>query len=217
MLVAIVLSMAWPRLLSSLQFLPAQQTLPRLYEPQATEKVDIPALRSRTQGAISLHDVYSYHFALSLLDYVQASEPRISLFSKRQLLESSFNEAKLALEGAPLQPELWLRLAFTGAQTFVPASELVQYFQMAIWSGRVEPTNLIARLHIGFALMPQLDANGLSLLRDQVLLAWNLKQPEFRNAVRNGQLNYSRIVGLMSTTHPDVVREMEVVFGPVTL
>ncbi len=217
MLVAVMLVMAWPRLLSSLQFLPVQQVHSQLYKADAAQNVDLPSLQARTQRALNYYDAYSYHSVGSLLAYVRASDSNVSLYSKQQLLNDSMVEAKIALAGAPLQPDLWLRLAQAGVQNFLPATQLLNFFRMAIWSGRVEPTHLIGRLHIGFALQNQLDADGLNLLRDQVLLAWNLKRADFQRALRMGQLNYSRVVALMSSTHPDVVREMEEVLGPVTL
>jgi len=217
MLVAITLAMAWPRLLSSLQFLPVQQAKMRLYQADAAQKVDLDSLQARTQNAISYHDAYAYHSAASLLAYVSALDTKASLYSRQQMLSESTSEAKLALAGAPLQPDLWLRLAQAGAKDFVPAAQLIDYFHMAVWSGRVEPTHLIARLHIGFSLVQLLDADGLNLLRDQVLLAWNLKRTDMQRALRGGQLNYRRVVDLMLPTHPDVVREMEEIVGPVTL
>jgi hypothetical protein len=208
---------AWPRLLSSLQILPVRQAQSQLYRSNLAGNVDLLSLQDRTRRAIYYHDAYSYHSFASLLAFVQASGAETSLYSKRNLLQESMAEAKLALAGAPLQPDLWLRMAQAGGLTFIPARQLEEYFYMAIWSGRVEPTHLIGRLYIGFALMHLMDEDGSNLLRDQVLLAWNLQQGEFRKAIKNRHLNYSRVVNLMAATHPDVVREMEEVFGPVTL
>jgi hypothetical protein len=216
-LLAIMFVLSWPRLLSSLQILPVQQVQGQLYKPAVAQTLDLSRLQDRTRRAISYHDAYAYHSFGSLLAYVQASGKDVSLYSKQNLLNESIAEAKLALAGAPLQPDLWLRIAQAGAQTFIPGGQVEEYFYMAIWSGRVEPTHLIGRIHLGFALLQLMDDDGISLFRDQVLLAWNLQQAEFRRAVRSGQLNYHRVVALMTATHPDVVREMEEVFGPVTL
>jgi hypothetical protein len=215
-LLAIMFVMSWPRLLSSLQILPVQQMQGQLYKPGAAQTLDLASLQNRTRRAISYHDAYAYHSFGSLLAFAQAAGKDVSLYSKQNLLNESMAEAKLALAGAPLQPDLWLRMAQIGAQTFTAGRQMQEYFYMAIWSGRVEPTHLIGRIYLGFALMPLMDEDGISLFRDQVLLAWNLQQAEFRKAVRSGQLNYRRVAELMSATHPDVVREMEEVIGPVT-
>lgn len=136
---------------------------------------------------------------------------------RRVSLEESLQEAKLALHGAPLQPDVWLLMAQAGVQTFLPANELAAFFRMAIWSGRVEPTHLIGRLQIGFALQQHLDEEGLSLLRDQALLAWNLKQREFLTAIRSNKFQRARVEALLRQSHPDVIREMEAVLGPAAL
>jgi|GEM_PF-3427535 len=216
-LVTGLIAMAWPRLLASLQFLPVQQVQPRLFSSNATAEVDLAALIARSQLAIRYHDAFTYHSALSLLHYLQGIDTRSSLYARRQSLEESIDEARIALAGAPLQPDLWLLMLQSGVQLFMPADELVADFRMAIWAGRVEPTHVMTRLQMGFLLLPQLDEEGLSLLRDQVLLAWNSKRHELLSALRKGQLNRSKINQLMAATHPDVVQEMEETLGPVTL
>jgi hypothetical protein len=216
-LVSVVFAMAWPRLLASLQFLPVQSAQSRLYLASAATDEPIDALISRSEQAVSFHDAYPYHSSLSFLYFLKGLNADSTLFSRREAMGKTLEESKLALAGAPLQPDLWLRMAQVGVQTFMPASEVTTYFQMAIWSGRVEPTHFISRLQIGFSLQSQLDEAGLNLLRDQVLLAWNMRQPEFKAAIKMNRLNYKRIHHLMASTHPDVVREMEADLGPVSL
>lgn len=205
--------MAWPRLLAYLQFLPVQQVQSRLFVSGAAGQ-DLEGLIARSNRAISLHENYSFFSTLSLLHYLQGVDADASLYERRRSLEQSLSSARASLRSAPLQPDLWLRLATAGFQVFLPAQELAAYFRMAVWSGRVEPTHLINRLQIGFALQAQLDDEGLGLLRDQVLLAWNLRQRDFVTAIRKGQLSRQSVESLLAVTHPDVIREMESVLGP---
>lgn len=212
----LVLMMAWPRWLASLQFLPVQQARGTLYQSSQSSP-DFQSLIKRSERTIAIHDDYSYHSALSLLYYLQGTDARASLQVRRVSLEQTLQEAKIAIHGAPLQPDIWLLMAQAGAQAFLPANEMAAFFRMAIWSGRVEPTHLIGRLQIGFALQRHLDEVSLGLLRDQALLAWNLKQHEFISAIRSNKLQRARVEALMRDSHPDVVREMEAVLGPATL
>ncbi len=215
-MVVLLWMMALPRLTASLEFLPVQQSQLQLYTSSGSD-LDIPVMIDRSQRAIAYHEAYPYHATLSLLHYVQGTDTAASLFLRRSSLDESIEHARRALNGAPLQPDLWLRMAQAGVQNFLPAQELAAYFRMAILSGRVEPTHLIARLQIGFALQALLDEEGLNLLRDQVLLAWNLKQHEFSIAIRNRQLNRASVEALLSASHPDVLREMEATLGPATI
>ncbi|HKX56282.1 MAG TPA: hypothetical protein VJN01_09275 [Xanthomonadales bacterium] len=216
LLVFLVVLMAWPRWLAYLQFLPVQQVRIQLFA-SGSKAHDLDGLIARSHRAIAAHDTYSFHSTLSLLHYLRGIDPGTSLNERRLSLDQSMLSARASLQGAPLQPDQWLLMSQAGSQVFFPARELAAYFRMAIWSGRVEPTHLINRLQIGFALQAQLDEEGLGLLRDQVLLAWNLRQREFVTAIRNGQLNRQRIAALLALTHPDVLREMEDVLGPATV
>lgn len=215
-LVLLVLLMAWPRLLAYLQFLPVQKARVHLFASGSDDQ-DLDGLITRGNHAIAAHDSYSFHSTMSLLHYLHGVDPDVSLNERRLSLDQSLASARESLRGAPLQPDQWLLLSQAGIRVFLPARELAAFFRMAIWSGRVEPTHLITRLQIGFALQAQLDEEGLGLLRDQVLLAWNLRQREFVTAIRNGQLSRERIAALLLVTHPDVLREMDDFLGPAKI
>jgi hypothetical protein len=214
LLTVVVLTMAWTRFAAAIQFLPVERDISDYYKSRSLPATQIDSMLAQTALATAKLDHYSYHSALSLLYYLQATSPGTGLNLRREKLDQSIAEARISLSAAPMQPELWLRIVQAGFLSFLPHNELAPNYQMAIWSGRVEPTHLIQRLQVGLALERSLDEVGLNLLRDQALLAWNLKQPEVSRAIRNGQINRARLEALLRESHPDVVADMERVLGP---
>lgn len=212
---ALVLLMAWPRFSAAIQFLPVERSIRSYYQSRVISTEEIRTLIQRAAKAQSVEDYYGYHSGLSLLHYLQATAPDVSLFERRNELDQAISEAELALAGAPLQPELWLRLVQAGFGVFLPHDELAQSWRMAIWSGRVEPLHLLQRVQLGLALQPSLGPDGLDLLRDQILLAWNLNQHQFAQAMRQGRVSRKHVQFLLANTHPDVLADMEEVLGPV--
>ena len=208
--------MAWPRFSAAIQFEPVQQSIRQYFSGHELPAAEIEQLVSRSHRAIEGFDYYRWHSALSLLYFLQASDSGTSLHERRIKLEQSIAEARRSLSGAPLQPELWLRIVQAGFTVFLPARELADNWLMAIWSGRVEPMHLMQRLQTGLALQSSLDEEGLILLRDQALLAWNLKQPEVIRMLRQGRLSRSKLQTLLQHSHPDVVADMESKLGPVS-
>jgi len=212
----LVLVMSWPRFSAAFQFVPVQQSIRQYFSGHELPAAEIETSISRSRQAIETFDYYAWHSALSLLYYLQAGDAGTSLYDRRQQLEQSISEARLSLSAAPLQPELWLRIVQAGFTLFLSARELADNWLMAIWSGRVEPVHLMQRLQTGLALQSSLDDEGLILLRDQALLAWNLKQPEVTRMIRQGGLSRTKLETLLKDSHPDVVADMESKLGPVT-
>lgn len=212
---ALVIAMAWPRLAASIQFLPVERAISNYFKSSDTQASEIDRLVAQSELAAAHFDRYSYHSALSLLYFLQATSSETPLHIRRERLDQSIAEARISLAAAPMQPDLWLRIVQAGMLAFLPPDELAQNYQMAIWSGRVEPTHLLQRVQLGMALERSLDQDGLILLRDQALLAWNLRQGDLVGAVRNGGLSRTRLESLLRESHPDVVADMEQVLGPV--
>lgn len=215
-LTVLVLVMSWTRFISSIQFVPVQQELRRYFSGNELATEELEQLLTQSHRAVDTLDYYAYHSALSLLYFLQAGSPEISLYNRNLLLQQSIDEARVSLRSAPLQPELWLRVVQAGFTLFMSPRELSDNWRMAIWSGRVEPTHLMQRIQTGLALQSSLDDDGLILLRDQVLLAWNLKQPEMIRLIKQGKINRTRLELLLKKSHPDIVADMEGKLGPVS-
>ena len=80
---------------------------------------------------------------------------------------------------------------------------------MAVYTGRVDPSLFMARLLLGMYYLPGMDQEGIALMRDQALLAWQHQPREVTKALKSGALPFSQIEYLLIGAHSDVLAEME--------
>jgi hypothetical protein len=203
------LSLSIPRLQASLLYLPVQNAFIGYWNRKPIGPEQLPELKTRTEAAIAHHDHPRFHDGLSLLHYIEAGDEQAPLFQRREAYEQAIAEAEASLRAAPVQPRLWLRKAHAENWLSFTRDRSVDAFKMSVLTSRVEPTLLMSRLLLGYYLVGDLDEEGRALLRDQTLLAWNLRQRDLLQAIRRDELSYPRIKGLLSESHPDVVAEME--------
>jgi hypothetical protein len=58
-----------------------------------------------------------------------------------------------------------------------------------------------------------MDGEGQSMMRDQVLLAWQLQPQQLARALRAGEVRLSAMEPLLAEAHPAVLQEMREVAG----
>lgn len=206
---ALVLLMAWPRLNASLHYLPVDRAVKRYWNAGAMDPDERSAMQQRAREAISIHDHYRYASGLGFLLYLQALGAEGTLNERRLAFEETISLAADSLGAAPVQPEVWLRMAHAGSQVFWPANDVVAATKMANLAGRVEPTHLMSRLLLGYALLEYLEDESTRLLRDQTVLAWALRQRDFERALKAGSLDPERIEAVLVETHPDLLAEIK--------
>ena len=80
--------------------------------------------------------------------------------------------------------------------------------------GRVEPALLISRLQLGNSRLGQLDEEARGLLRDQTLLAWQLRQRDVSREMKSGELDFRRASSLLISTDTAILQEMEQAIAP---
>jgi hypothetical protein len=208
-LAGLVLFLSWSRLQASLNYLPVQSAIELYWINGEVPEAQLVSLQNRTLQSINLHPHQRYWEGLSLLHYLQAIQPDNSLSARREAYENTVSAATASLAMAPVQPQLWLRKAHAlNWLSFTPAAT-IQAFKMSIYTGRVEPMLLIPRLVLGYTRVNAMDEEGRSLLRDQTLLAWRLRQRDVLRAIRQESLSFPQISILLSPSHTDVLAEME--------
>jgi hypothetical protein len=84
---------------------------------------------------------------------------------------------------------------------------------MAIYTGRVDPSLFMARLMLGMSYLTRMDEEGVALMRDQALLAWQLQPRAVTKALKSEALRISQIEYLLAGAHSDVLAEMEASLG----
>jgi len=199
---------AWPRMQASLHYLPVDTAIKRYFASNEIPTAQLPALRGRARESIALYDHYRYHDGLSLLNYLEAIDPATAPWRRRPALVRSERAGVDALRQAPAKPRTWLRVARARAAIGRSEAQVVAPLRMSIFTGRVEPTLLVPRLELGYAYLPGLDEETVALLRDQTLLAWRVRERDFRRAVSSGRLDLSRVESVLGIQGKDILDAM---------
>lgn len=108
-----------------------------------------------------------------------------------------------------MDPRTWLLRALAQNWLSFRDAGVVDSFAMSVYTGRVEPALLLARLRLGYARLGQLDEEARGLLRDQTMLAWRLQPREVTLALKRGELDLPRVASLFGPADADVLRELQ--------
>jgi hypothetical protein len=207
------LSLAWPRLQASLLYLPVDTAISNYWDKRETPGSQLQGLQQRAEDSIAIYPHHRYWDGLSFLYYLEGGDSSNSLNERRQAFESSIEAATVSLGRAPSQPRAWFRIASARAWLKYPPEGVIAALKMAVYTGRVDPSLFMARLLLGISYLPKMDGEGIDLMRDQALLAWQLQPREVTMALKSGTLEFSRIEYLLAGAHSDVLAEMEASLG----
>ena len=210
---AFLVYLAWPRLHASLRYLPVDTAINRYYDTADVPALQLEGLQQRAADAIGIHPHHRYWDGLSLLHYLQATDTDNPLHKRREAFEESITAAEASLRRAPAQPRAWLRIAQARSWLRYPPEQVIEALKMAIYTGRVEPSMFLTRLALGLAYMPRMDGEALAMLRDQVLLAWQLQPRLLANALKNGDLRLDPLVQLLTGAHDTVLEDIREAAG----
>ena len=211
-----LLYLAWPRLQASLLYLPVDTAINNYYATGEANPAQLKGLRQRARDAIAVYPHHRYYDGLSLLYYLDAARSDNRLFERRAAFEESILAAEASLDHAPAQPRAWLRIAQARSWLRYPPEQVIEALKMAIYTGRVEPSMYLTRLGLGLAYLPRMDSEARSLMRDQVLLAWDMQRGTVARALKAGELKFAPMEQLLEGTHQSVLDEIrEAAGGPV--
>jgi hypothetical protein len=208
-----LLYLAYPRLHAALVYLPVDTAINRYYDTGEVQAAQLEGLQQRARAAIEIQPHHRYHDGLSLLYHLEAADPKNPLFQRRAAFESSILAAEASLALAPAQPRTWLRVAQARSWLRYPPEQVIDALKMAIFTGRVEPSMLLTRLALGLAYVPRMDGEGRAMMRDQVLLAWELQPREVTRALRAGELRPAGFETLLAGAHQAVLDEIREAAG----
>ena len=144
-----------------------------------------------------------------MLYFLQAADDSNLLHERRQAFENSITAAESSLARGPAQPRTWLRIAQARSWLRYPPDEVIAALKMAIFTGRVEPSMFMTRLRLGLSYLSRMDSEGTSMMRDQVLLAWQFQRGQLLRALKDGTLEMHPIEQLLSGVHNDVLAEIK--------
>lgn len=204
-----VLAMSWPRFQASFRYLPVDLAIKRYYVEREIPSYRLAVLIAFAEQAVQLHDHYRYRDGLSLLHYLQALDPYTPALERRPAYRKSEAQARVSLSQAPAQSATWLRLAAVRWTLHDEPEAIIQPWKMSVFTARTNTSLLASRVELGLAYYLFLDQEGISMLRDQVLLAWRVKRGALVRVLarRDGSLDTTRM--LLAETHPLALQDME--------
>lgn len=202
--------LAWPRLHASVLYLPVDTALARFQATREMPAAQIEGLLGRVGEVAAIHPHYRYLDGASRLHYLRAREPATAPWLREPALHQAVLAAEASLRRAPAQPYAWLRIAQARAARGGGAPEsVVAPLKMSVFTGRVEPTLLLQRVELGYAYLPQLDAEARALLRDQTVLAWRVDERGFRARLAAGAIAGARLREVLGETQPAILDALE--------
>ncbi len=207
------LSLSWPRLQASLLYLPVDTAISHYWDSRETPSQQLQGLQQRAEKSIAIYPHYRYWDGLSLLYFLQGGDSSKPLNERRQAFERAIDAATVSLGRAPSQPRAWFRIASARAWLKYPPQEVIAALKMAVYTGRVDPSLFMARLTLGLSYLPMMDQEGIGLMRDQALLAWQLQPRQVTAALKNNTLLITRMEYLLAGAHSNVLTEMEASLG----
>jgi len=204
-----LLSLSWPRLQASIDYLPVDTGISRYWESGEIKAGELDALIERARHSVELYDHYRYWEGLSELLTLSSQDAGKPYWQRRQILEQSVAAALEAVRRAPARPRTWLRIARARALLGYAAEQVIPAWKMSILTGRAEPNLMLPRLELGFRYFNSLDKDAVALLRDQAVLTWAMQRPEMLKRVQNGTLDLKLMRKVLSVQNPDIIAAME--------
>jgi len=209
LLALFVLLLSWPHLLASFRFIPVDIALKRYFDNQQIPTERLPILVRFAEEAMSRSDHYRFHDGLSQLHMLRAIDPYTPALERRPAYRLAEAAAINSLQRSSAQSNTWLRVAAVRWVLHDEPETIIPAWKMSIFTGRTQVSLLNRRVEIGLRYFNDLDAEGVSMLRDQLLLAWRTRPGALARvlAMRDRGLSISR--SLLADTDPVTLSEME--------
>ena len=206
---AATLALAWPRLQASYRFLPVDFAIDRYYESRAIPTDRMRTLLGFAQQSVARHDHYRYRDGMSFLQYLRGLDIYTPALERRAAYEAAETEAIEAVSRAPAQPEAWLRIATVRSILRDEPENVIGPWKMSVFTGRTHSTLVAPRAVIGLAYLDLMDNESRAMLRDQLLLAWDLKPRELLQELKQRDPALARTRELIGLLAPGALAEME--------
>ena len=204
-----VLTLAWPRFLASLRYLPVERAIKGYYAGGEVPSDRLPVLIRFATEAIGLQDHYRFYDGLSTLQVLRATDYKTPALERRPAYISAMGAAEQALLRAPANPSTWLRLASVRWILHEEPETIVDAWKMSIFTGRIHTDLLARRTEIGLAYFEFLDEEGKAMLRDQLLLAWKLRPSQLMQVSVRRDPELALVRHLLTGVAPATLSEIE--------
>ena len=149
----LLVSLAWPRLMASIRFLPVERALDTYFYDNEIPTDRLLVLTGFATEAINIHDHYRFRDGLSQLHYLRGMDIHTPAMERRDAYRTSESEAMESLRQAPAQSALWLRLATIRWVLRDEPETIVEPWKMSIFTGRSHSSLYAYRVELGLAFL----------------------------------------------------------------
>ncbi len=204
-----VLLLSYPRLMSSLHYLPVETALKRNWGDYPIPQRQFPILIEIAKKAINTLDHTRYWRGLGWLYYIQAYELGTDTKQGQMLLGQSQKAFEVSLNKSPADPASWLRLAWVRHLLNDDSEQVIKALKMSFYTGRAERYLMLDRLGLALRVTSQFEQQDISLVRDQVQLSWRFYPEDVLKYMREGALDKRTLLGVIVRTNPELASEIE--------
>jgi hypothetical protein len=204
-----VLFLSYPRLASSLSYLPVEAALKRHWEDYPITERQFPALINFAQKSIQKLDHARYWQGLGWLYFLQAYTLQVNTSAGQKSLDQSQSAFESTLKKSPADPASWLRLAWIHYYLRHDRDLVVKTLKMSIYTGRAEHYLILDRLALSLRYADSFEAQDLPLIRDQIQLAWRFYPKELLAFMESGEIDRIALLGLIAASNPELAIEIE--------
>lgn len=203
----ITLILSYPRLTSSLTYLPVDAALKHQWEDYPIKLNQFPGLIDTAKHSIDKLDEARYWQGLGWLHYLHASAQGITTREGKQSLSHAQNAFETFLKKSPASPAEWLRLAWTHAQLGHAAEAVVNTLKMSLYTGRAERYLMLNRLELALRYAEHFDPEDKGLLQDQLQLTWRFYQRDLLKFINTGAYKKSTLYRLLGN-NPELIEQI---------
>jgi hypothetical protein len=195
---------------ASIRFLPVEHALARYYRTLDIPTDRLPVLIGFAEAAAAIQDHARFREGLSLLHYLRALDHYTPALERIGEYRAAERQAVAGLHRNPAQPAAWLRVASIRWILRDPHEAVIAPWKMSIFTGRMDSRLILQRVDIGLAWRLEMDAEGVSMLRDQLLLAWRMQPGSLMQLLHRRDRDLRATAALIGATDPTALAEMEV-------
>ena len=204
-----MLLLAWPRLQASYRYLPVEIAIDRYFTSREIPSDRLPVLIRYAEESIGYQDHYRFHDGLSMLHLLRAQDYATPAMERRGAYEEAASEAEASLYRSPAQSDTWVRLAVIRWILHEEPESILAAWKMSIFTGRTHSSVIIPRMEIGLAHREYMDEEAVSMLRDQLLLAWRMQAGSLIRVLHARDRGLAITRPLIENTDPAALLEME--------
>jgi hypothetical protein len=206
-----VLALAYPRFTSSISYIPVEAALDRHWKDYPIKQSQYPVLIGHANKAIKKLDSARYWQGLGWLYYLQATSVQSSTDADqtRKSLQSAQVAFENFLKRSPANPAAWLRLAWIHALLNHQVDSVVKTLKMSFYTGRAERYLFLNRLDLALRYAKYFNDDDLSLIQDQIQLAWRYFESDVLKLIQSGAFDRQTLLELIVDFNPELSKEIQ--------